>query len=1213
MDRRQIKVGNFSNVGGGVNIAGGDIVYQGLGVEQVKVLMEKLGTEFQPKPFDGRCPYKGLPAFEEDDAALFFGREGLVKELVGQVRNARAVFVTGPSGSGKSSLVRAGLIHALKEGAIAERHSEHWLYDIITPGRVPLDALATAFSRLKTPELGDYFRQHANEPDIINKCAESVLSGQESQRLVFFLDQFEEVFTLVSPEQAARFIELLTRAAAAENGRVILLFAMRSEFISVLTRYPSLLALYNQSPKLLVGPMQSEELVRCVALPALSVGLRIDPALISQITFDMEGETGALPLMQFALKGLFDARQAAGGVMELTCKEYLDRGGISESLERHADEVFARLNSSEQELARSIFGGLVRVGSSAQDDTRGLAYFEELAPAGTDAGQVKVLLQKLADARLVTTDRQAGRDTATLAHEKLIEAWPWLRKLVDENREILTLRSAINADAKEWDECGRETSYLYRGTRLATARENIKALTLGDLARAFVQASIEAEVLVRRQRERLRRRTIIGLVGFSAIVLALLIFALAQLNISRAQRLGALAEVSFAQQDYNTAMLYAHQSDLIHKNVTADTVLGQLPYENLTTGRQLFGHTDPVPSVAWSADGRLASGSQDGSVIIWDLKTGQPAQTLKGHTYGVTSVAWSADGRLASGSEDDSVIVWDLQTGQPAQILKGHTKWVTSVGWSVDGRLASGSYDGTVIIWDLQTGQPAQILKGHTNWVTSVAWSADGRLASGSYDGTVITWDLQAGQPAQVLKGHSFTVTSVAWSADGRLASGAWDDTIIIWDIQTGQPAQVLKGHIDRVDSVSWSTDGRLASGSDDNTVIIWNLRAGQPAQTLKGHTGGVLSVAWSADGRLASGSDDNTVIVWDLQTGQPAQVLRGNTDWVTSVAWSADGHLASGSQDGNVIIWNLQNAQPAQVLKRNSFAVNSVAWSADGRLASGSWDESVVLWNLQTGQPAKVLKGDTNSVTSVAWSADGRLASGSGDNKVIVWDLQTGQPAQVLKGHTNWVTSVAWSDDGRLASGSQDGTVIIWNLQTGRPAQTLKVNASVSSVAWSADGRLASGSYDGSVIVWDLQTGQPIQMLKAPTNQVSSMAWSADGRLTTASLTDQTVHIITVGIAPCKVILRNMTLQEWAEYEGALYVYRPACVNLYNPISGIMSKNGLLYSWKGHLVLMISILIILAMILALIFFAVRLCRRVIPFFWQKIKRRIPQKNVVGN
>ena len=1172
MDRRQIKVGNFSNVGGGVNIAGGDIVYQGLGVEQVKVLMEKLGTEFQPKPFDGRCPYKGLPAFEEDDAALFFGREGLVKELVGQVRNARAVFVTGPSGSGKSSLVRAGLIHALKEGAIAERHSEHWLYDIITPGRVPLDALATAFSRLKTPELGDYFRQHANEPDIINKCAESVLSGQESQRLVFFLDQFEEVFTLVSPEQAARFIELLTRAAAAENGRVILLFAMRSEFISVLTRYPSLLALYNQSPKLLVGPMQSEELVRCVALPALSVGLRIDPALISQITFDMEGETGALPLMQFALKGLFDARQAAGGVMELTCKEYLDRGGISESLERHADEVFARLNSSEQELARSIFGGLVRVGSSAQDDTRGLAYFEELAPAGTDAGQVKVLLQKLADARLVTTDRQAGRDTATLAHEKLIEAWPWLRKLVDENREILTLRSAINADAKEWDECGRKTSYLYRGTRLATARENIKALTLGDLARAFVQASIEAEVLVRRQRERLRRRTIIGLVGFSAIVLALLIFALAQLNISRAQRLGALAEVSFAQQDYNTAMLYAHQSDLIHKNVTADTVLGQLPYENLTTGRQLFGHTDPVPSVAWSADGRLASGSQDGSVIIWDLKTGQPAQTLKGHTYGVTSVAWSADGRLASGSEDDSVIVWDLQTGQPAQILKGHT-----------------------------------------NWVTSVAWSADGRLASGSYDGTVITWDLQAGQPAQVLKGHSFTVTSVAWSADGRLASGAWDDTIIIWDIQTGQPAQVLKGHIDRVDSVSWSTDGRLASGSDDNTVIIWNLRAGQPAQTLKGHTGGVLSVAWSADGRLASGSDDNTVIVWDLQTGQPAQVLRGNTDWVTSVAWSADGHLASGSQDGNVIIWNLQNAQPAQVLKRNSFAVNSVAWSADGRLASGSWDESVVLWNLQTGQPAKVLKGDTNSVTSVAWSADGRLASGSGDNKVIVWDLQTGQPAQVLKGHTNWVTSVAWSDDGRLASGSQDGTVIIWNLQTGRPAQTLKVNASVSSVAWSADGRLASGSYDGSVIVWDLQTGQPIQMLKAPTNQVSSMAWSADGRLTTASLTDQTVHIITVGIAPCKVILRNMTLQEWAEYEGALYVYRPACVNLYNPISGIMSKNGLLYSWKGHLVLMISILIILAMILALIFFAVRLCRRVIPFFWQKIKRRIPQKNVVGN
>jgi WD40 repeat protein len=312
----------------------------------------------------------------------------------------------------------------------------------------------------------------------------------------------------------------------------------------------------------------------------------------------------------------------------------------------------------------------------------------------------------------------------------------------------------------------------------------------------------------------------------------------------------------------------------------------------------LKGHTLQVNSVAWSSNGRLASGSDDSTVIIWDFVTGKPAQILHGHTGPVTSAAWSADGILASGSDDGTVIIWDLATGESSQILQGHTGRIISMAWSADGRLATGLEDGMLIVWDLTTGRPAQNLREYTNPVISVAWSADGSLASTSYN-EVIIWDVAAGKSAQTLRGHTppsisplaiglvTSVNSVAWSADGQLASAAKDSTVIIWDLSTGKPVATLRGHPSSVNGVSWSTNGRLASGSDDGTVIIWDRATGQPAQILRGHTGPVTSVAWSVDGRLASGSEDNTVKIAraDLIRGRPCDwFIRNMTpdEWIT-------------------------------------------------------------------------------------------------------------------------------------------------------------------------------------------------------------------------------------------------------------------------------------------------------------------------------------------
>ena len=362
--------------------------------EEVAAQIAQITSTFQPKPFDGRCPYKGLDVFEEDDAELFFGREKLVDDLVSRVKDSRTVFVTGPSGSGKSSLVRAGLIHASKQGAI--KGSDRWLYATMKPGRDPIGELGRVVSSLASstnPE--DEIRDKAmKDAAIFARWSEIVLKEGRDKRLVLFIDQFEEIFTQINnEEERVAFLNLLTYAATIENGRVIILFSMRSDFVSNCATYPQLNALLNQQ-FVQIGAMQPEELVSAIAQPALRVGLRIDPDLIAQIINEMKGEPGALPLMQFALKDLFDSQQEKSGVPALTLNDYLQRGGMHKALERHADDSFSKLSKNEQELARSIFSGLIEIGRGTQD-TRRTALFDELVPANTKAADEEAIMQKL--------------------------------------------------------------------------------------------------------------------------------------------------------------------------------------------------------------------------------------------------------------------------------------------------------------------------------------------------------------------------------------------------------------------------------------------------------------------------------------------------------------------------------------------------------------------------------------------------------------------------------------------------------------------------------------------------------------------------------------------------------------------------------------------------------------------------------------------------
>ncbi|KAG9089498.1 hypothetical protein FS749_001281 [Ceratobasidium sp. UAMH 11750] len=545
-----------------------------------------------------------------------------------------------------------------------------------------------------------------------------------------------------------------------------------------------------------------------------------------------------------------------------------------------------------------------------------------------------------------------------------------------------------------------------------------------------------------------------------------------------------------------------------------------------------------VNSVAVSPDShRIVSGSDDGTVRIWDAETGDPVlEPLKGHTGAVCSVAFSPNGRwIASGSIDMTIRIWDAETGEARlNPLRGHSDWVWSVAISLDGRrIVSGSGDKTVRVWDAETGNLAlEPIEGHTSRVTSVAFSPDSQwIVSGSEDHTLRIWDAQTGAAVrEPLQGHSGNVTSVAFSMDSRrVASCSGDITVRIWDVETGEELlHPLRGHSDWVQSIAFSPDSKyLVSGSEDKTIRIWDTETGDLVlDTLDSHSDDVLSVAFSANGRrVVSGSRDKTIRIWDIVDRGSSGVVKhsttskGHSAWVFSVGFSSNGrYVVSGSGDKTVRIRDAETGTAVRApLEGHSDAVLSVAFSPDDRrVVSGSSDKTVRIWNADTGKTVlEPLQYHSGAVRSVTFSPDGhRVASGSEDGSVCIWDAETGaQTLSPLIGYSGAVYSVAFSPNGRrLASGSDDHTIRIWDTVTGQLVlEPLTGHSnSVTSVAFSADGRrIVSGSLDRTVRIWDAETGGAVlDPLQGHTGWVWSVAFSSDGRWIASGSYDETVRI---------------------------------------------------------------------------------------------------------
>ncbi|HEY9695859.1 MAG TPA: hypothetical protein V6D10_01105 [Trichocoleus sp.] len=1101
-------------------------------------------TASTPTKSLGTNPYRGLLAFQETDGDCYFGRETEIYILWEKLRSLyesessrRILPIYGPSGSGKSSLVRAGLIPELVRRPLPGKDKAQ--VAVMVPGIHPLESLATVLARAvtgdpapvaKTREFKEELQQfnEEGEYDGLRRIA-SALPGIVTSPLIILVDQFEEVYSLCEKEEERKaFIANLLYAATDRSRQVLVILTLRSDFLGQIQQYSQLNQLFS-SQGFLVPAMSEENLRVAIAKPAEQAGSALDEATIQLLIEQTEGREGALPLLQFALARIWEG--LAAGVAPAKTLEQI--GGVGGALAREAQRVYDELTEEQQVIARHIFLGVIQLGEGTRD-TRRRVELDRLRTQQDDETDFRNVLNRFSapGVRLITLSAVSEKtDTVEVTHEALFEHWKQLNIWLNQSRDDIRFQRRLQDAAQHWDNQERPEGLLWRPPDLDLLKSFHERASreMTSLELEFFNASVEAIDRSDRARKRQRQRTIAGLT--SGLISALVLASFAGIGWWRAvasetnTRLRALAVSSEALLNTDRYLLVNSGTKIDAKSKAEMEARAKAEAEALKKAQM----EALIPAIKAGKELEHAIGVEANTRI-------QVLATLQQAVYGKTEVGGAIKGTeinlpecglpgrggfsfrispnrkmIACTNYDGTVRLIDGVTGQKLKTLKGDSGWINDIRFSPDGKtIAFGTVEGNVKLLDRQTGQVIQTLKGHLSQVNSLSFSADGRmLAAGNFDGTIIFWNLATGRKLKTLNGQSGTVQQVLFSPNSQtIASVGSSRTLRLWDFRTFKELKTIKNtntFFGITDAHFHANSQTIAYVTGPKTIAVWDIKANRQIKTFEVDQ----DPFFSPDGTIvASGlaiGRDNTVVLRDTSTGNILKTIRAKSGKVSPSRFDdLNSHLGRTSR------------------------VSGIGFSPDSKLmAVASEDRTMTLWNLNTGEKLKTFEG-TSETPDISFSPDGKWIAtsdttedttdmkGAYADAVKLWDTSTGKAVKTLLQETQIETpgginrDLYFSPDSRtIVVSSKNSTAAIWEIPSGKPLEIPTESSQTETVRFSlAQNQIAIASSDGTVRLKNSQNGRDLATLTGHSGQVSDVNSSLDGKTIVSGGTDGTVRV---------------------------------------------------------------------------------------------------------